>query len=166
MGEERPGWRRGLEGSGKLAIKALMGLAFGALACAAAADLREPPPGGGDRTTYAGACRHYEARALETRGTPSAEFAGFLAEACATAEVLLASGTPEQRRRSALLLDRIAKLRRTVHGMNASRAAGGAGAYVPVSPSGEFLIAHRLGVLLAFDAWLDSGVEFSIASYP
>jgi hypothetical protein len=35
-----------------------------------------------------------------------------------------------------------------------------------VTPSGEFLIAHRMGLMIAFDAWLDSGVEFSLASYP
>jgi hypothetical protein len=55
--------------------------------------------------------------------------------------------------------------------MNADRATASAGRnragqYVPVSPSGEFLIAHRLGVLVAFDAWLDTGVQFSVASYP
>ncbi len=57
--------------------------------------------------------------------------------------------------------------------MNATRAArqaddpyGTWSGYVPVSPSGEFLIAHRLGVLMAFDAWLDTGVQVSIAGYP
>ena len=34
----------------------------------------------------------------------------------------------------------------------------------PVTPSGEFLIAHRMGLMTAYQAWLDSGVDFSLAS--
>lgn len=117
------------------------------------------------------ACAYYDMRARAARMTAPGEFIVFLADACAAAAQTLADGTPEQRGRSALLLARIALLRRTVAAMNAERATASAGRYeagqyVPVSPSGEFLIAHRLGVLVAFDAWLDTGVQFSVASYP
>lgn len=147
-------------------IRPLFSLAFGALAFTAVADLRQAPVSASERATFEEACTYYEARAAAARVTRPDEFVVFLAEACAVADVLLESGTPEQRGHSALLLARIADLRRTVARMNAARAMNGAGIYVPVSPSGEFLIAHRLGVLVAFDAWLDSGVQFSIASYP
>lgn len=145
-------------------MRPLISLVFGALAYAAVADLRDVPFSENDRAAIAEACSYYEARAAAARGT--GEFVLFLAEACARAEDLLESGTPEQRGRSALLLDRIAGLRRTVAQMNVARATENAYGYVPVSPSGEFLIAHRMGVLLAFDDWLDTGVQFSVASYP
>jgi hypothetical protein len=62
-------------------------------------------------------------------------------------------------------------LRETIGRMNAERAAsranasGGAGVFMrfPVTLSGEFLIAHRMGLMIAFDAWLDTGVDFSLA---
>lgn len=152
-------------------IRPLISLGFGALAFAAVAELREPPASDAERAAFAESCRYYETRAASKDGAapgalPGREFTEFLAEACGTAERILESGTPEQRARSARLLNRIAELRRTVARMNLARAASGGSAYLPVSPSGEFLIAHRMGVLLAFDAWLDTGVQFSVASYP
>ena len=97
---------------------------------------------------------------------------------CGAAEVSLDSGTPKQRARAALLLSRIALLRKTVAMMNAERAArtvmratgtgaveAGLPAQFRVTASGEFLIAHRMGLMIAYDAWLDSGVDFSLASY-
>lgn len=144
----------------------------GVLAFAAVADLRTAPVDEAERTAFAEACRYYDVRAQAVPADHSREFVAFLSDACTAAEVLLESGSPAQRARSALLLSRIALLRRTVSGMNAERAGRAAAnpyrveGYVPVSPSGEFLIAHRLGVMLAFDAWLDTGVQFSIASYP
>lgn len=152
-------------------IRPLVSLVAGALAFAAAADLHETPFNDEERAAMAEACAYYDMRARAARMTEPSEFVVFLADACAAAEQTLADGTPEQRGRSALLLARIALLRRTVAAMNAERATDSAGRnragqYVPVSPSGEFLIAHRLGVLVAFDAWLDTGVQFSVASYP
>jgi len=106
------------------------------------------------------------------RGVPG-DFVVFLAGTCGAAEASLDTGTRKQRRRAALLLSRIALLRETVGQMNAERRerATGAGAVetgLPaqfrVTPSGEFLIAHRMGLMIAFDAWLDSGVDFSLAS--
>ena len=147
-------------------VRPLFGLAFVALGCAAVADMRGPPVAEADRGAFAGACSYYQERAVAEEGMPAGAFTAFLADACVRAEALLESGTPEQRARSALLLDRITELRRTIATMNMGRAAGDARGYVPVSPSGEFLIAHRMGVFLAFDAWVDTGVPFSVASYP
>ena len=31
---------------------------------------------------------------------------------------------------------------------------------------GEYLIARRMGLMEAVDAWVDTGAEFSLASYP
>ncbi len=144
----------------------------GALAFAALADLREPLIGEAERAEIAEACNYYGLRAEGARER-SGEFVVFLSNACDAAEDLLDAGSAKQRARSALLLARIALLHQTVAGMNADRANALAAkpympttGYVPVSPSGEFLIAHRLGVLLAFDAWLDTGAQFSVASYP
>lgn len=147
-------------------IRPFIGIGFTALAFAAVAELREVPVSEAEQAGFAEACRYYEARAKLPYGGGQGEFVTFLAEACATAETLMGSGTPAQRARSALLLDRIAELRSTVARMNATRARRDGSGYVPVSLSGEFLIAHRLGVLLAFEAWLDTGVNFSVASYP
>ena len=147
-------------------IRPLFAFAFVALGCAAAADLREPLVGESEQAAFAAACDYYESRAGAERGAPAGEFTGFLAEACGRAEALLETGTPEQRAHSALLLHRITELRRTIAAMNVERASVHAAGYVPVSPSGEFLIAHRLGVFRAFDAWVDTGVPFSVASYP
>lgn len=153
-------------------IRLVVTAVAGVLAFAAVADLREPPVSEPQRAAFAEACTYYQKRAQIRPDRGAGDFVAFLSEACATAEDLLEAGTPEQRARSALLLSRIALLRRTIARMNAERAAGaaadpaGAAGYLPVSPSGEFLIAHRLGVLLVFDVWLDTGVPFSIASYP
>lgn len=154
-------------------IRPLVSIVAGVLAFAAVADLREAPVDEAERAAFADACRYYEKRAQAVSAERRGEFVVFLADACTAAERLLETGAREQRMHSALLLSRIALLRSTVASMNAGRArtaadmplVAGAG-YLPVSPSGEFLIAHRLGVLLAFDAWLDTGVQFSIASYP
>ena len=154
-------------------IRPLVSIVAGALAFAAVADLREAPIDEAERAEFVEACRYYGMRAEAVSATRRGEFVVFLADACSVAEGLLETGTREQRMHSALLLSRIALLRSVIADMNADRARSAADdprniatGYVPVSPSGEFLIAHRLGVLLAFDAWLDTGVHFSVASYP
>ena len=107
------------------------------------------------------------------RETAAGGFAVFLSGTCAAAEITLDAGSRMQRGRSALLLSRIVLLRETVGLMNAerwARAPAGAGASgvvmpSPVTPSGEFLIGHRMGLMTAYQAWLDSGVDFSLASH-
>jgi len=122
-----------------------------------------------ERASFAAACDYYRARGGPERISGPEEFSAFLADACAAALTTLDGGTPEQRGHSGLLLSRIALLRETVAQMNAERAAapGGLANDRPrVTPSGEFLIAHRMGLLIVYDAWLDTGVHFSLASYP
>lgn len=154
-------------------IRPLVSIVAGALAFAAVADLREVPVAEAERAEFSEACQYYGMRAAAVSAVRRGEFVVFLSDACAVAETLLESGTREQRIHSALLLSRIALLRQTVVQMNARRARVSfdmpehqTAEYLPVSPAGEFLIARRLGVLLAFDTWLDSGAQFSIASYP
>ncbi|HUF88103.1 MAG TPA: hypothetical protein VMM59_12035 [Thermohalobaculum sp.] len=154
-------------------IRPLFVIAFGAFAFAAVADLREPPLDEAVRAGIAEACTYYQARAAAARQTRPGEFVVFLADTCSAAEALLEAGTAEQRQRSAVLLWRISELRRTVAQMDRARALrraergfDGLPSHLPVSPSGEFLIAHRMGVMTAFDLWLETGVQFSIAAYP
>ncbi len=132
-----------------------------------------------ERAVFSHTCEYYQTRsgqaqAGSARRSATGEFVVFLAGTCAAAQVSLATGTGKQRARAALLLSRIAQLRKTIGQMNADRwaraAASGTGATgaampSPVTPSGEFLIAHRMGLMIAYDAWLDSGVDFSLAFY-
>jgi len=139
-----------------------------------------------ERAIYAQTCEHYRARASGGAGAEplrraaAGDFVAFLAGTCSAAEVSLDTGTRKQRSRSALLLSRIALLHQTIGRMNSERGArvvaraetagtaaasgrAGSATMFPVTPSGEFLIAHRMGLMIAFDAWLDSGVDFSLA---
>jgi hypothetical protein len=148
-----------------------------ALMVGATGDLRQIFVRETERVKFSESCNYYHARAGSVRRAGPGEFVAFLADACIAAEISLDTGTPEQRARAALFLSRIALLRETISQMNAERdmravaranAAGRSGAIMlsRVTPSGEFLIAHRLGLMIAFDAWLDSGADFSLASYP
>jgi hypothetical protein len=148
----------------------------------ATGDLRRIFVRDADRVEFSEACEYYQARAGSVRRAGPGEFAAFLADACIAAEVSLDTGTPEQRGMAAMFLSRIALLRETIGQMNAERdmraiaranaaranANGRSGVILlsRVTPSGEFLIAHRMGLMIAFDAWLDSGADFSLASYP
>jgi len=126
-----------------------------------------------ERAVFSEACEHYRGRAGPARRGAAGDFVVFLASTCGAAEISLETGTRKQRARAALLLSRIALLRETVGLMNAERDAraaarsGGSGviSLSRVTPSGEFLIAHRMGLMIAYDAWLDSGVDSSLASY-
>jgi len=164
---------------------------FGAIALVAGVtgDLRLFYSQASERTTISDTCRYYQARAKSARRARPGEFVVFLADACAAAEFALDNGTVSQRNRSALLLSRIVLLHEVIDKMNAERTISIAarvtsilntnmasgitvsdasprrvGMANPVTPTGEFLIAHRLGVMLAYDAWLDSGVTFSLGS--
>jgi hypothetical protein len=140
-------------------------------AAGAAGGLRHTGVGDAEYAVFSETCDYYQTRARSARQSATGKFAVFLAGICAAAEVSLDAGTRKQQARSALLLSRIALLRETIGQMNADRweraAGAGAGAAMPspVTPSGEFLIAHRMGLMIVYDAWLDSGVDFSLAFY-
>jgi hypothetical protein len=119
-----------------------------------------------ERMQFASACEFHRARsgpAGQDDQQNFMEFSAFLAKACAAALVSFDTGTATQRSHAALLLSRIVLLRDTIAAMNAARARTGGDR---VSATGEFLIAHRMGLLIIYDAWLDTGVEVSLASYP
>ncbi len=157
----------------------VLAIAVAAGAPGAAGEQRQIVVGDAERAVFSQTCEYYQTRsgqaqAGSARRSATGEFVVFLAGTCAAAQVSLATGTAKQRARAALLLLRIALLRETIGQMNADRwgraAAGGIEANgvtlpSPVTPSGEFLIAHRMGLMIAYDAWLDSGVDFSLAFY-
>lgn len=158
-------------------IRAVSIILGAALLFAAAGDLRRILALDGHRTEYSDACDYYQTRSGQVQRDGPGEFTAFLATACIAAERSMESGTPEQRIRAELFLSRIALLRQTIDRMNADRDARAmalldegspytAVMLYRVTPSGEFLIAHRMGLMIAFDAWLDSGADFSLASYP
>lgn len=141
-----------------------------------------------ERVDFAEACSYYGMRAKSARRSRPDEFVVFLADACIAAEIALDTGTRKQKSRSAQLLSQIVLLRETIDQINSDRAnsaaafsANGLNTNIasgfpssagrsrvtmvnPVSPTGEFLIAHRLGLMAAYDAWLDSDVNFSLGS--
>ena len=164
---------------------------FGAIALVVGVtgDLRLLYTHASERTAFSDTCRYYQARAKSARRVKPGEFVVFLADTCVAAEFSLNNGTRSQRNRSALLLSRIMLLHETIDQMNAERTISAAAQIAatlntnvasgnsvniaapirysmvnPVSPTGEFLIAHRLGVMIAHNAWLDSGVSFSLGS--
>lgn len=115
-----------------------------------------------DRARFAAACEQIRGAAGEPvpGGTG---FRGRLAAACEAARSELDAGEPTRRIAAARLLVRIARLSETVGAMNAERGARGGAS---VTDTGEFLIAHRLGVVNALDRWVHSGAELSLASHP
>ena len=146
---------------------------------AASGELRQLAINDAERVSFSSTCGYYRARAgvagvrLE-QPNGSGGFVVFLADVCVAAEASMDGGTRMQRARAVLLLSRIALLRQTINQMNTGRATRAASqvsgtgftSLSRVTPSGEFLIAHRMGVMVAFDAWLESGAEFSLAAYP
>jgi len=124
------------------------------------------------RARYDGACAYYRARSGPVHSHKSGEFLRFevfLANACEAALTSLDAGTQNQRTHAELLLSRIVLLRTTIEQMNADRTASDDYRIKDrpaVTPTGEFLIAHRMGLLIIYDAWLDTGVKVSLASYP
>lgn len=135
-----------------------------ALALGATGDLRNLFVRNSDRAQYAETCAYYEARAKGARKYRPGEFVAFLGDVCAAAQSSLDEGSPPQRARAAQLLTRLVKLRHTINQINDERSTSTR--LSRVTPAGEFLIAHRMGLMVAFDAWLDSGADFSLASYP
>ncbi|MEM8792079.1 MAG: hypothetical protein AAGE80_10705 [Pseudomonadota bacterium] len=122
-------------------------------------------------------CNHYENRARFLSREGEIAFVTLMAEACAAAEVSLGSDSASERKTARRFLHRVLELRDTIIDMNMERvygetdnpfakpkvAEGDASEFTRVTDTGEFLIAHRMGVMSAYQAWLDSGASFSIA---
>lgn len=138
-----------------------------------------PYPSTEQNVTFAKACNHYVNRARFKERTGHVEFVTTMADSCEQAIVSLSSGGLTERRTAIVFLSRLLELRDTVIDMNMVRVFGET--YTPytritygtsgrtesvrkVSESGEYLIAHRMGLLAAFEAWLDSDPAMALAS--
>lgn len=117
------------------------------------------------------ACTYYRQRAGAEPAHRTASFEAMVSDSCVVAIRSLRGSSQEERVAAAVYLTRIAQLHQVVAEMNARRGVadlppdGGARRAGQVTPTGEYLIAHQIGVLRAFEAWLDTGAEFSLASY-
>jgi hypothetical protein len=116
------------------------------------------------------ACTYYRERAGSGLAEDPVRFEAILSDSCAVAIRSLRGAPQDERTAAAFYLTRVAQLHRVIQEMNAQRGAldptpGATQGPGPVTPTGEFLIAHRLGVMRAFEAWLDTGADFSLASY-
>ncbi len=152
-----------------------------ALACllplsVAASEL--PEPSENDRLRYSKACNHYVNRARFTPRGDANDFFATLADGCTDAEIALGAQSAPKRRAAAAFLGNLAELRDIVVQINMERMFGadwnryskpknGAKARTEtlgqVSRTGEYLIAHRMGLIAAFKAWKISDRDVSLA---
>lgn len=127
-------------------------------------------------------CNHYQNRARFLAREGEIEFVVLLADACSAAERSLESPNAHERSAAELFLQKVVDLRDTLVDLNMRRVYGDAatpmaqpksadgtsrrGRAIEISHVGkwgEYLIAHRMGLISAYDVWLDSGTDFSIA---
>lgn len=123
-------------------------------------------------------CKHYVNRARFMERDASPEFVVVLADGCEFAQKSLQTGDFRQRQAAAGFLLRLRSLRDTVIDMNMTRVFGHE--YGPstdiaydtdarsepvrrVSQTGEYLIAHQMGLLYAYRTWLDSDPQIEMA---
>lgn len=154
-------------------FRSILAVMATALVLGAAGGIRASALGEAETVGLDGACEYYKRRAGPLAEREPVSFVVFLSQTCVAARQSLDRPSPEEREAAELLLSRIAQLHRTVSEMNAERDLAVSGltgvdrmrALSRVTPTGEFLIAHRMGLMRAFDAWLDTGAEFSLASF-
>lgn len=127
-------------------------------------------------------CNHYQNRARFLSREGEVELVVLLADACTAAKTSLQSTSEAERKTARDFLEKVVLLRDTIVDMNMRRVYGDTqnpwakplkanrdgslGRSVQmarVGKWGEFLIAHRMGLFSAYDAWLDSGANFSLA---
>lgn len=124
-------------------------------------------------------CKHYVNRARFKPRHQTQEFVVTLADGCLSAKRSMAVGKLEERVAAIGFLRRLKVLRSTIIDMNMVRVFGqnytpftrisyGAGARTEgvrkVSATGEYLIAHRMGLLAAYQSWLDTGPSLALVS--
>ena len=140
--------------------------------------LARAEPDAAARGTFAKACMHYVNRAyFKPRGSQP-EFVVTIADSCRAAQRSLDRGDPGERAAAAAFLEAVVRLRDTVIDMNMTRVFGDS--YTPftriryatgarsepvrhVSMFGEYLIAHSMGLIAAYKAWLDTEPEIALA---
>lgn len=124
-------------------------------------------------------CKHYVNRARFKTRHESQDFVVTLADGCSAARTSLSSNNWDERRAATVFLMRLQTLQDLVIDMNMKRVFGAE--YSPasrisyesdtqteavrkVSDVGEYLIAHRLGLLRVYKAWLDTGPPIALVS--
>lgn len=153
------------------------GLLILTLTLLGAGNVHAAGPSEAERFGYSKACNHYINRAkFKPRGA-GASFVVTLADSCQPALKSLKSARGPERAAAADYLSRLVVLRDTVIDMNMERAFGKTytrwtrmksrrddqvGPTPQVSQTGEFLIAHRMGLLQAYKAWLDTGPKLAL----
>lgn len=154
-----------------------LGLLILSLALLGSGTVDAAGPSEAKRASYSKACNHYVNRAkFKPRGA-GASFVVILADSCQPALKSLESARGAERAAAADYLSRLMVLRDTVIDMNMERAFGKTytrwtrmksqrddqvGPTPQVSETGEFLIAHRMGLLQAYKAWLDTGPKLAL----
>lgn len=137
------------------------------------------PSGAGD---WRSGCNHYQNRARFLPREGEIEFVVLLADACTAAERSLRATNEHERWAAEWFLAKVLELRDTIVDLNLRRVYGDTGdplakpkrgdgqnrvsrtvEIARVGKWGEYLIAHRMGLFSAYDVWLDSGTDFSIA---
>lgn len=128
---------------------------------------------------YKRACFHYVNRAKFRDRHDGVDFVVTLADACTSALESLDKRPGAEHDAAKIFLHGLVALRDTIVEMNMSRVFGDG--FTPLTPmprqggartravrrvsaTGEYLIAHRMGLLKAYRAWLDTGPEFAFAS--
>ena len=124
-------------------------------------------------------CKHYVNRARFMARSPEQPFVVTLADACTAAQTSLDSVSHDERLAAVGFLTQLRVFRDTVIDMNMTRVFGET--YTPytrmkygnkarsesvrkVSGTGEYLIAYRMGLLKAYQAWLDTGPQMALVS--
>ncbi|WP_285673911.1 hypothetical protein [Paralimibaculum aggregatum] len=160
-----------------IAVTMAAGAAGPAGAAGAAGDRAEPPVSGERLAAYARACATYANRARFLPRGDSPDFLVMMADGCRAAQATLAGGSAAQRRAAARYLARLLELRDTVVAINMDRiygrertrssrpktVSGRLMAFQSVSVTGEFLIAHRMGLIAAYRLWRARAPEFALA---
>ncbi len=137
--------------------------------------------GNGARATelaqdHVSACSHYENRARFKSRVRLVDFVTVLAEACRAAQASLIGNRARERQTALVFLDRVAELRALIVQMNVQKRLrpvetadvdalsnfARASKLPRVSAAGELLIAHRMGLIKAFENWLESSPNFAL----
>ncbi len=123
------------------------------------------------------ACHHYQNRARFKPRAGDIEFVTLMAEACQATLTSLYRPEPQLHAATRSFLNRLVELNEVIRAMNATRVFGSENRMIPAtgnsrlaklpkaSNAGEFLIAHRLGLMAAMDDWIENGGEFALAEY-
>ena len=123
------------------------------------------------------ACRHYENRARFLPREGPVTFLVLIADDCRAAIGMMDRGGHDERAAALAFLTRLERLRTTIGGINSDRifgaeagprakpqaAAGVMSTMSQVSESGEFLIAHRMGVVEAHESWRVQAAPYTVA---